>query len=260
MDYKNGFLNYLKVEKRYSLHTLKSYMADVGHFFEYLGMEEETSKVSLPKVDEKVIRDWIVVSLDSGLTTRTVNRRISTLKTFFKYLQREGILESNPAEKIIKPKNSKRLPVFVEKKQLIQLLDEYDFGKDFTGVRNKLIIELFYHTGMRLSELIGLTDNQIAKEDRMIKVLGKRSKERLIPYLPELNEIMDNYRLIRDNAVEKREGDYFFVTEKGKKLYPKLVYDVVVKYLSACTTIEKKSPHVLRHTFRNTHAKPRSRS
>lgn len=221
----------------------------MNSFCSFIGYGDPDSSVDITQVDEKTIRNWIVDSLDRGLTPRTVNRNISALKTFYRYLQREEKVSRNPVDLVVKPKTSKRLPAYVEQEQVTRLLDEYVFGSDFRGVRDKLILYLLYHTGMRLSELIGLQDGQLSQEQMTVKVLGKRNKERIIPFLPELTLLIDQYRKVRDSKMKEREHDYFFVTEKGKKVYPKLVYDVVVKYLTTCTTIQKKSPHVLRHTF-----------
>jgi integrase/recombinase XerC len=183
--------------------------------------------------------------MEEKIGTRTINRKISTLKTFYKYLLRQGIVSENPMLKIQSPKTSKRLPVFVEKEKMDLLLDNIEFGSDEEGLRNQLIIEMFYATGMRLSELINLKLLNIDLHDSRLKVLGKRNKERIIPFSGELSRKIRDYLSVR----KEKSNDYLFVTAKGEKMYEKLVYNIVKQYLSLVTTVDKKSPHVLRHTF-----------
>ena len=245
--YKDLFLKYLQFEKRFSVNTIKSYENDLKQFADFIEISFNKNEIHL--ADEKLVRAWVVSLMEKDFSALSINRKISTLKTFFKFLLREGHIKSHPMDKVISPKKSKKLPSFVEEKQINNLLDDYSFGDDFAGVRNKTIVEMFYNTGMRLSELIGLTKNSIDLHNGTIKVVGKRNKERILPVHSQFLKSIKNYILSRDQEFSNIEHDFFFVTDKGNKLYEKFVYRVVNKYLNLITTIEKKSPHILRHTF-----------
>ncbi len=248
MNYKELFLNYLRFEKRYSQHTILSYRTDLDQFEGYARdyMEDEEG---LDRADTKVIRSWIAHLMESGMSARSVNRKITTLKTFYKFMMREQHIKINPMDKVISPRLSKTLPAFVEEEKMDELLDSHFFGKDFHGARNKLIIELLYLTGMRLSELILLEDRHIDFYERTVKVTGKRNKERIIPLAQAAVDIIMNYLDMRKKEFPEPSTTHFFVTNKGKPLYPKFVYKVVNSYLRLVTTMEKRSPHVLRHSF-----------
>lgn len=241
-----SFLNYIKAEKRYSAYTVKSYQNDLWQFFYFVSTEFDLKDITL--INHKHIRLWIVSLMNINITARSINRKITTLKSYYKYLLRENIVAINPMVKIVSPKMSKSLPVFVEKKQVNNLLDDYSFGDSFLGVRNKLIIEMFYCTGMRLSELINLKVSNIDTDSMQIKVLGKRNKERIIPFSILLKNAINKY-IDKINEEGLILNEYLFITEKGKKIYEKLAYRVVNSYLNLVTTINKKSPHTLRHTF-----------
>ena len=178
-----------------------------------------------------------------------VNRKIASLKTFFKFLLREGVLEINPTEKVVSPKMPKRLPVFVKEVEMDFLLDQVDFGQDYSGVRDKLIIDVFYFTGMRLSELVNLKISQIDFGVGVLKILGKRNKERIVPITDVLKNSLIDYFSVRSEAFPDCVSDFVFLTNKGVKVYHKLVYRVVNKYLKMVSTVTKKSPHVIRHSF-----------
>ncbi len=245
--YKDLFLKYLRFEKRFSENTIKSYENDLNQFSDFIEMEFK--EIELHLVNEKIVRAWIVSLMEKDFSTLSINRKISTLKTFFKFLLREGHTKTNPMDKVITPKNSKKLPAFVEEKQISNLLDDYSFGNDFRGVRNKTIVEMFYNTGMRLSELINLRNIDFDIKKGTLKVLGKRNKERILPIHPSFINSLVFYIESRDKEFVQLDHDYFFVTDKGNKLYEKFVYRIVNRYLNMVTTIEKKSPHILRHTF-----------
>lgn len=245
--YKDLFLKYLQFEKRFSLNTIRSYDNDLSQFTEFVN--ENYNKKEIHQVDEKVIRAWIVNLMGKDFSSLSVNRKISTLKTFYKFLLRENNIQSNPMDKVISPKSSKKLPSFVEEAQINKLLDEFSFGDDFAGIRNKTIIEMFYNTGMRLSELIGIQDKDLDLSNNTIKVLGKRNKERILPLQLDFIKTLKQYKELKRIQFPDLKHDYFFVTDKGNKMYEKFVYRVVNKYLNFVTTIEKKSPHILRHTF-----------
>ena len=238
---KNDFLQYLEYEKRYSSHTIVSYNTDLTQFHKFLKFEFDIEDIS--EVTHHIIRNWISVLLESGLTSRTVNRKITTLKSYFKYLLQEDVLSENPTRKIISPKSSKKLPIFIEKSKMDQLLNEIEFPNSFDGERDKLIIDLFYMTGMRLSELISVSFLDIDFINSTVKVLGKRNKERIIPLSISLLNQLENF--FKKNKLKS----YFFVNLEGKKLTSKKVYTIVNYYLGKVSSVEKKSPHILRHTF-----------
>jgi integrase/recombinase XerC len=195
------------------------------------------------------IRSWIVSMLENNYSTISVHRKISCLRVFYRYLRKEGIIKNDPLEKVVLPKRKKSLPVFVEEEALTNLLDNFSFGESFEGIRNRTIIELLYLTGMRRSELIGLKDNDLDLSECSLKVTGKRNKQRIIPLVKPFIKRLEEYIKVRNDNVATLNNGWFFITDKGNKLYDKYVYNTVNRYLSMVTTIEKKSPHILRHTF-----------
>ena len=246
MQHISSFLKYLEFERRNSQHTITSYQCDLKQFCEFLSSEGIRS---WNNVTSKIIRAWMVKMLNHGISARSVNRKIATLKTFYKFLMREGILDDNPTEKVITPKVPKKLPVFIKEGDMDLLLDEVSFGEGYEACRDKLIIDVFYFTGMRLSELTNLKISQVDMSGGIIKVLGKRNKERIVPITRELKLSIERYLEVRNEAFPAASGDVLFLTEKGLPAYTKLVYRVVNKYLKLVSTVRKKSPHVLRHTF-----------
>jgi len=237
---KEKFLQFLEHEKRYSVHTIKSYSTDLEQFIQFLSSEFQVNTVK--NVNFQFVRSWIAKLLSNNISPRSVNRKITTLKTYFRFLLQENLIKQSPMQKIISPKTSKRLPVFVEQVKMEKLLNEIDFGVGFLAQRDRLILELFYFTGIRLSELINLKNKDINYSDSTILVLGKRKKERLIPLT---SDILSKIKKL--NASNKSK--YLFTTDKGKQISTKQVYRLVNKYLSMVTTLGKKSPHILRHTF-----------
>jgi integrase/recombinase XerC len=247
MSYKESFLQYLQTEKRYSLHTVRSYLNDLDQFFLFLksaGLPDDPVTVTSGDV-----RAWIVEMLGNDYSTVSVHRKISCLRVFYRYLRREGVLKADPLEKVVLPKRKKVLPVFVEEEAINKLLDKSDFGEGFEAARNIMIIELLYMSGIRRSELIGLRDSDIDLKEGTMKVTGKRNKQRIIPLVKSLTGRLAEYIRIRNSSLNTEGGGWFFVTSKGNKLYDKYVYNIVKSYLGMVTTIEKKSPHILRHTF-----------
>ena len=241
------FLKYLQYEKRYSAHTIQSYKVDLNQFVVFC--KHSTGSFNEREIDAKLIREWVVYLLDNSYSGKSVSRKLSTIRNFFKYLQSYNIISHNPAISIDSPKSNKRLPVFVDENAMELLLNEVDFGQGFEAVRNKLILEILYSTGIRLSELIGLTDEAIDTINNTIKVLGKRNKERIIPYNESLNISIVDYRNQKEKMFANGSTDKFLVTKKGGDLYPKLVYRVVNQALGFVSTVHKKSPHVIRHSF-----------
>jgi len=239
---KNKFIIYLSSEKRFSEHTVKSYTTDLNQFTTFLADEFQITD-DIDEVRFQIIRTWISSLLEKGVNPRSVNRKISTLKSYFKFLIREGVIVENPMMKVVAPKSKKRLPVFIEEDQIQSLLNEVQFEGGFIGERNKLIIELFYVTGIRLSELINIKISDIDFQNQLIKVLGKRNKERLIPLSSSVLVGLSNF-------IEKNQQNQFLFTNlDGKKLYTKLVYRLVNKCIGEISSVNKKSPHILRHTF-----------
>ena len=247
MNAIESFVDYLRFEKRYSDHTILSYTTDLEQFEKYAC--QETDAPGIQAADAKLIRSWVIRLMESGQSARTVNRKISTLKSFYKYLMREQVITKNPMDKVMGPKLSKRLPSFVEEDKMDRLLDEYEFGEDFSGYRNRLIIEILYITGMREAELIRLEDGDLDLFEQNIRVTGKRNKQRIVPFHQAYLEVIRRYIRLRNEAFPEREFPRFLLTDKGRPLYPKFVYKVVNSYLRLVTTMEHRSPHVLRHTF-----------
>jgi integrase/recombinase XerC len=247
MDYIVSFLNNLEFEKRYSKRTIESYQIDLLQFKQYC-ISTGLADGEICMADSKLIRGWVINLIEGGCSNRSVNRKISTLKSFYKYLLRQGTINENPLIKVDSLKTQKKLPAFVTQNQMQRLFREVEFGSDFSGYRNKLIIELFYNTGVRLSELINIKCNDVDRTNLMLKVLGKRNKERFIPVTLRMIGAIDCYIDQRRQELSDA-SDYLFITQNGKKMYPKLVYRIVKTALSLVTTLDKRSPHVLRHTF-----------
>lgn len=239
------FIEHLKFEKRYSPHSLIAYEGDLKQWSLFLHSEYEVS--ALNEVNASFIRSWLVSLMESGLEARSVNRKITTLKSFYKYAVRCNWVEVNPMGKITSPKVSKRLPVYIEAEKLDLMLDNQLFEDDFDGRRDHLILELFYGTGMRLSELIGLSIQNVDIRNLQLKVTGKRNKQRIIPLFPSLANQLSKFIDERNGITS--ENSILFIRKDGKALYPALVYRLVKKYLSTVSTQKKRSPHVLRHSF-----------
>ncbi|NSW94361.1 MAG: tyrosine-type recombinase/integrase [Bacteroidales bacterium] len=247
MGYKESFLQYLKAEKRYSPHTIRSYSNDLNQFLSFLN--ENCHNDDLVEVTSHDLRSWVVYLFENKYSSASIHRKISCLRVFYRYLRKEQVVKSDPLEKVVLPRGRKRLPVFVEENALSKLLDEFEFGADFAGIRDRTIIEMLYVTGMRRAELTGLRDQDIDLIEETVRVTGKRNKQRIIPLVKPFIKRLEEYVKVRNETVNRSAGDWFFVTGKGNKLYDKHVYNIVKRYLSMVTTIEKKSPHVLRHTF-----------
>ncbi len=241
-----SFLDYLRYERNYSDKTVLAYGEDIRQLQEFA--QEEYGKFDPLEVEAELIREWIVSLMDKEYTSTSVNRKLSTLRTFYKFLLKKGEVTVDPLRKIVGPKNKKPLPVFLKENEMNKLLDETDFGEGFKGCRDRLIIEMFYATGMRLSELIDLDDKDVDFSGSCLKVTGKRNKQRLIPFGDELRDWMLGYIDVRNEMIPER-SEAFFVRENGERLYKNLVYNLVKRNLSKVATLKKKSPHVLRHTF-----------
>ncbi|MDG1689997.1 MAG: tyrosine-type recombinase/integrase [Flavobacteriales bacterium] len=238
-----NFLHYLRIEKRYSVHTTVSYRNDLNQFNLYLS--ESYSGIEFRKVEMIHVRSYMVHLLEAKLAKSTVARKVSSIKSLYKFLKREQLISSSPVQLLETPKLDSRLPVFLKEEDVVNLFEEFKFEDSFSGKRDKMLLYLFYQTGIRLSELIGLKDVDVRNGE--LKVLGKRNKERIIPLSNNIQPLIDQYLNLKDELGFKKK--YFFVTDKGNKLYEKFVYRKVNHYLSIVSSKQKKSPHILRHTF-----------
>jgi integrase/recombinase XerC len=240
------FIEYLTVEKKYSTHTLAAYQKDLEQFQNYIA--EEYTGTTVIDITHRHVRSWLAQLLANGGKATTVNRKISSLKSFFKHLQRIGKIKTSPMAKVQAPKKPKQLPVFVEKAKLNTLTNNIlpEDGDSEVALRDRLIIELLYGTGMRLSELINLKEQDVDFHNHTLKVLGKRNKERVLPVAQHLMQLIDNYMT---KKLQNSDKIAYLLCNKGKKMYPKLIYNIVKSNLSLVTTLKKRSPHVLRHSF-----------
>ena len=238
-----NFLDYLTIEKRYSVHTTISYRNDLNQFNLYLS--ESYSGIEFQKVEMIHVRSYMVHLLESKLAKSTVARKVSSIKSLYKFMKKEQLISSSPIQLLETPKLDSRLPVFLKEEEVVNLFEEFKFEDSFSGKRDKMILYLFYQTGIRLSELIGLKDVDVRNGE--LKVLGKRNKERIIPLSNNIQPLIDQYLNLKDELGFKKK--YFFITDNGNKLYEKFVYRKVNYYLSMVSSKQKKSPHILRHTF-----------
>ncbi len=241
------FSDHLKFEKRYSAHTVRSYHDDLTQFNDYL--ETQFGGMKLRDIAAPVVRSWLASMKQHKMTARTITRKISTLKSFYKFMMRSGVVAKSPMTGIVSPKLAKKLPSYVEEKQLKTLFRDVEFEDDWNGYTAKVAIRMLYQLGIRLSELVNCREAQVDHANRQVKILGKGNKERIIPVGKELLKLLKDYAGKKRQVFEQPEKTYLLVTGKGKKLYPKYIYRLTHDYLELVTTIEKKSPHVLRHSF-----------
>lgn len=242
----DSFLNYLRYEKRYSPHTVLSYQNDLSQFETFLQATFETSP-SLARY--QMIRSWIVQLVEMKMDPLTVNRKIASLRSYYKFLLRQNLLDKDPMLKVKVLKTKKKLPHFVKEADMVSVLDQQTFSDTHDGWRERLVLELLYGTGIRLSELIGLKESDVNRHDGTIKVLGKRNKERVIPYSESLTPVLEGYLKARNKEITRSEKGLLIVNDSGGACYPMLIYRIVKKYLGPINAVEKKSPHVLRHTY-----------
>ncbi len=245
--WKEKLIQYLRNEKNYSSHTEISYLTDLTQFQQFI--EKECGEFDPEQIDADLIRIWIAHLVEKGIKPRSVNRKLSAVKTFFNYLNKIEAVKGNPAEKVRGPKTPKRLPAFVNHEEMVRIIDdEQAYPDNFEGQRDRFIIELFYVTGMRKSELIGLKNSDIDYYAKTVRVTGKRNKQRIIPLSDDTLEKLKNYVQSRDREVENK-SPFLFVKKDGNPIYPKMIYNIVRKHLDSIPTLSKKSPHVLRHSF-----------
>lgn len=243
----DSFLDYLRYERNYSNYTIGAYSKDLRQFEDYVKKYKE-GIFDPVDVDTDLVRNWVVVLMDEKLSPVSVNRKLSSLKSFFKFLMKQGSISVNPLRLITGPKTKKPLPYFIKDKEMEFLLDGDGFGEDFEGVRNRLMLEMLYDTGIRRSELIGMQDSDVDCESMQIRVTGKRNKQRLIPFAEGLKNLIEAYTEVRNREVGSESG-WFFVRKNGEQLSAGIVYTIVKDKLSEIPTLAKRSPHVLRHSF-----------
>ncbi len=242
----DSFLKYLQYEKRLSRHTVAAYKTDLQQFNQHI--LDTFSEQDPATANYGMVRSWIVSLVESGLDSLSVNRKIACLRSFYKFLRRGELISNDPMVKIKSLKTKKQLPDFIKENEMLKLLNDTDSDSTFSSVREKLIIELFYATGIRLSELIGLKDSFVNTRECTIRVLGKRNKERVVPFNKSLIPLIQEYLKIRNREIAAKDHGYLFVTDKGEPCYPMLVYRIIKANLKE-TGSEKQSPHVLRHTY-----------
>ena len=244
--HKKEFENYLLSEKRFSINTVTAYLNDLNQFFDFITNSYGVLLIS--EINHKHIRAWLVCLVtDVGISNSSVNRKMSSIKTYYRFLSLSEIVVGNPTAKVIVPKVGKRLPEFVGQSSMDKLLNEEMFSDDFEGCRDHLILEVLYQTGIRLSELISITVDDVRSAKGYIKVLGKRNKQRIVPVNVELLNLCSQYLSFRSEI--NVETNLLLITKKGRAVYPKLIYKTVNSYLGKVSTVSKKSPHILRHTF-----------
>ena len=241
------FLQHIKYEKRLSHNTITAYEGDLKQFSAFLVFQYEFKEPE--KADFQMIRSWIVALVDEKIENRSINRKIATLRSFYNFLLRHKTIAANPMLKIRALKTDKTLPNYVEEKPMENLLDDMQFSDDFSGLRDKLVIELLYGTGMRLAELIGLKITDLNLYNNTLVVLGKRNKQRIIPVNKSLDEAIKKYLTLRTDIADDTTYSYLILTDSGTQAYPMFIQRLVKKYLSLVTSLEQRSPHVLRHTF-----------
>jgi integrase/recombinase XerC len=241
------FLQHIKFEKRLSLHTVTAYESDIKQFSAFLLFQYELKEPQ--KADFQMIRSWIVSMVEEKMENRSINRKIATLRTFYNFLLRHKVITTDPMLKIKALKTDKTLPKYVEEKPMENLLDDVEFSEDFSGLRDKLVLELLYGTGMRLSELIGLKTTDLNLYNNTLTVLGKRNKHRIIPINKTLVEAIKKYMVFRTDLINDSTNSFLILTDSRLEAYPMFIQRLVKKYLSLVTSLEQRSPHVLRHSF-----------
>jgi integrase/recombinase XerC len=244
---KARFIQYISEQKKYSAHTQTAYAQDLLQFEDFIS---ERYELSFEGVQHLHAREYIVYLMDQGIGASSIGRKLSTLRSFYKYLQRQGLISRNPMLLVKAPKVAKKLPVFVDDHKMDELLDStVVFDDSFPSVRDKMMMELFFGTGMRLSELIGLQESDFSFYEHTVKVLGKGNKERIVPISPQLSAQLKAFLELKRLQQFAPKAAALFVTDKGEALYPKYVYNKVKHYLALVSTQDKRSPHVLRHSY-----------
>lgn len=241
------FIKYLQLEKKYSAHTVKAYQGDLETFLEFANQQFDYTEIK--SVNYSIIRSWIVALVEEGVSNRSINRKMSSLKTYFKFLLKTSQIDENPMVKHRSLKTSKKLQVPFSEKEITNVIELLEEEKDFEGLRNRLIVELFYATGIRRTELVNLKISDLSLGQGTIKVLGKRNKERIIPLIPSIVKSLQQYLDERERLNEIVDAQFLLLSKKGVKIYETLVYRIINSYFSKASEKVKKSPHILRHSF-----------
>ena len=247
MFHEESFYGYLSLERRFSPHTLTAYRSDLQNFIAHC--TEQQCLTSVAEVRHLHVRSWIVAQMQTGQSARSINRRLSCLKSYFRFLKKRRLLERDPMQKIVAPKTGKRLPVFVQEHQMAALFTHIEFGDDYKGSLHRIILEILYATGIRRSEASNLKISDIDLERSVLRIAGKGNKERLAPIARYLGALLENYLKIRSATFPSTDQPWLFLNRKGEQLSPASIYHIVHQHLSAVTTAEQRSPHVLRHSF-----------
>ncbi len=247
MFHEDSFLGHLSLERRFSSHTLKAYTSDLSGFISHV--VEQQCLSSVDELRHFHVRSWIVSQMEAGQSPRSINRRLSCLKTYFKFLRKRGLMAVDPMKKVVAPRTGKRLPVFIQESQMAALFTHVDFGADFGGQQARLILEVLYATGMRRSEASRLKISDLDFSRMVMRVRGKGDKERMLPFASYLIEQFDHFLKLRSALFPTTDEPWLFLNRKGAQLSPESIYQIVRKNLSLVTTVEQRSPHVLRHTF-----------
>lgn len=246
--YTTEYIQYLSTEKRFSAHTIRAYHSDIEQFRTFLETDYNNSDITTALSSQ--IRSFVASLMDQKTNSKSVNRKLTCLRSYYKYCLRHQYIIANPMSKVVSPRNSKRLPYFIEQESMNNLFENIAFEDSFIGHRDKAILETFYGTGMRLNELRTLTISNIDFSQKTVKVLGKRNKERIIPFGNKMRESLTDYISILEESFDtSKHNNFLFVSIKGEQLCPKSIYLIVRKYVDQITTIGKRSPHILRHTF-----------
>ena len=245
--HETSFYGYLSLERRFSPHTLTAYQSDLSRFIAHL--TEQQCLTSVDGVRHSHIRSWIVQQMQDGQSTRSINRRLSCLKTYFRFLQKRGLITKDPMKKVVAPKTGKRIPVFLQENEMAALFRDVPFDPDYTGQLHRLLLETIYATGMRRSEVANLKISDLDLDRQVFRVSGKGNKDRLAPFAPYLSAQLEHFLTLRRDAFPGNKEPWLFLNKKGLQISPENIYYIVHKHLSAVTTVEQRSPHVLRHSF-----------
>lgn len=244
----DSFINYLEFEKKSSPHTVNAYRRDLEQFADFAKTSFDLDEID--SAEHAEIRAWVIDLVDQELSSLTVNRKLATLRSYYKFLLRSSIISKDPTYKLKSLKNPKKLPEFIQELAIASVLEESNFSEDFAGQRDRMVLEFLYLTGVRLSELIGLRWSDVNLSEDQVKVLGKRKKERIIPITKGLKQNIVLYQKVFDETFPKAiQSPYFIVSNQGKQSYPMMIYRIVRQYLDAFAQTSKRSPHILRHTF-----------
>ncbi len=247
MDALEQFINYIKIEKRYSRHTVRAYLDDISQFKAFY--QNHFSNSDLVLVTQTEIREWVIQILNHGISARSLRRKIASLNSFYKFCLRSRLISTNPVEGIILPRIDKKLPEFIKETAIDTIFEEQQFKNNFSGIRDRFILELFYATGMRLSELINLTDDSYNDQKAELRILGKRNKERIVPFTNNIIQLMADYQKARFEEFGQLSHNYLIVNDSGAPVYSRMIQRIVRRHLNKGTTLDQKSPHILRHTF-----------